>query len=357
MPDSGMVPKVQIRVYENPNSSASTILRRLPEFTIRTRKRTIRFQKEDPKEESVPPPSFPELELEIKDESLSLIICATPMIPAHTPLHPDPKVSSLRFVNGTHLFDPTWNFTALSRIGIWLGICQREVTTFYPALLENKSNLRVLIREFFVEHVKHGFEYQDYTFDVYVTRDERVKIVDFNPWGVFTLPLLFDWEELEKKVIREKEEGEEESGVELRIVESQCGVGPGLKTAVPHGYLDASPVSDGVDDFMLNSVENKDFEILVQADVDWCPMVKSSELLLGLLLVLLIYSGLMLSWLSRKSNKTWIRVDGILVNYVTLFRDNLAESDWTLNWNPRQSNKLAVKIAKFSLLNGCIFAL
>ncbi|THU62980.1 hypothetical protein C4D60_Mb01t10880 [Musa balbisiana] len=43
------------------------------------------------------------------------------------------------------------------------------------------------------------FESRNYTFDVYVTIDGRVKLIDFNPWRAFTLPLLFTWEELRKK--------------------------------------------------------------------------------------------------------------------------------------------------------------
>lgn len=42
------------------------------------------------------------------------------------------------------------------------------------------------------------FESDDYTFDVYVTKeDQRVKVLDFIPWREFTLPLMFDWDELE----------------------------------------------------------------------------------------------------------------------------------------------------------------
>lgn len=123
-----------------------------------------------------------------------------------------------------------------------VGISQREVTTFYPALVEKKERLQEVIREFFIEHVKSSFESENYTFDVYVTKNEAVKIVDFNPWGAFTLPLLFDWEELE-------ELNEE---IDFRIVESRRAVRPGLKTAVPFDYLDTSAGS-GWDQFLKNA--------------------------------------------------------------------------------------------------------
>ncbi|EEH55170.1 uncharacterized protein MICPUCDRAFT_5676, partial [Micromonas pusilla CCMP1545] len=43
------------------------------------------------------------------------------------------------------------------------------------------------------------FPSRDYVFDVYVTSNRRVKIIDFNPWGGGTLPLLFEWHELQRR--------------------------------------------------------------------------------------------------------------------------------------------------------------
>ncbi|KGN66107.1 cell division cycle protein 123 homolog [Cucumis sativus] len=137
-----------------------------------------------------------------------------------------------------------------------IGISQREVTTFYPALVEKKERLREVILEFFIDHVKANFELENYTLDVYVTRNESVKIVDFNPWGAFTLPLLFDWEELEEA---QKEE------IDLRIVECRRAVRPGLKTAVPFDYLDMSSGS-GWDQFLKNA--DQEFQQQTRDDND-----------------------------------------------------------------------------------------
>jgi hypothetical protein len=65
---------------------------------------------------------------------------------------------------------------------------------------------------------------------VYVTTHGRVKLIDFNPWGGYTLPLLFTWEELE-------EEGRDHE-LEFRVVMQQGAVRPGLMTAVPYDMLD-----------------------------------------------------------------------------------------------------------------------
>ncbi|KAL5839012.1 hypothetical protein ACOSQ3_011719 [Xanthoceras sorbifolium] len=141
---------------------------------------------------------------------------------------------------------PEMEFRCFVRGHSLVGISQREVTTFYPALLEKKNDLEELIQEFFDNDVRQKFESENYAFDVYVTKDEHVKILDFNPWGAFTLPLLFTWEELEQNI------REEANGMDFRIVESQCAVRPGLKTAVPYDYLDTAPGS-GWDQFLRNA--------------------------------------------------------------------------------------------------------
>ncbi|KZV38846.1 Temperature sensing protein-related [Dorcoceras hygrometricum] len=131
---------------------------------------------------------------------------------------------------------------------VLIGICQREVTSFYPTLLARKPDLTMMIQQFFTEEVQENFESESYTFDIYVIGDERVKLLDFNPWGAFTLPLLFTWEELEEKL------KEEDHDLEFRIVESNLGIRPSLKTAVPYDYLDTSPGS-GWDVFLRNADE------------------------------------------------------------------------------------------------------
>ncbi|KAF9613880.1 hypothetical protein IFM89_012428 [Coptis chinensis] len=144
-------------------------------------------------------------------------------------------------------FHPEMEFRCFVRNQHLIAISQREVTGFYPVLLEKKCDLEILIQDFFEKNVQQKFELVNYTFDVYVTRDKRVKLLDFNPWAPFTLPLLFSWEELQDSF------GEEEL-VQFRVVESQCAVRPSLKTAVPYDYLDTSPGS-GWDQFLRRADE------------------------------------------------------------------------------------------------------
>lgn len=143
---------------------------------------------------------------------------------------------------------PEMEFRCFVRNRILVGISQREVTGFYPILIEKKHELETGIKKFYIENVSMRFESESYTFDVYVRTDGEVKLLDFNPWCAFTLPLLFTWPELESESEPESVRG----GMEFRIVESECGVRPGLKTAVPYDYLDTSEGS-GWDQFLRNA--------------------------------------------------------------------------------------------------------
>ncbi|CAH1444475.1 unnamed protein product [Lactuca virosa] len=171
-----------------------------------------------------------------------LMICVMTVMPL------DLIVSSLPFGNGTRLSTRKWNSVASSGNRILVGISQREVTGFYPILIEKKHELETGIKKFYTENVRMRFESESYTFDVYVRTDGEVKLLDFNPWCEVTLPLLFTWPELESESESESVRG----GMEFRMVESECGVRPGLKTAVPYDYLDTSEGS-GWDQFLRNA--------------------------------------------------------------------------------------------------------
>lgn len=142
---------------------------------------------------------------------------------------------------------PEMEFRCFARHKQLVAISQRDVTSFYPILLDQRHEIQPLIVELFYKIVKPRFASEDYTFDVYVMGDGRVKVLDFNPWGAFTLPLLFSWEELES-------DGFGEETVDFRIVESRLGVRPGLKTAVPYDYLDTGEGS-GWDQFLKRADE------------------------------------------------------------------------------------------------------
>uniref|UniRef100_A0ACD5TS29 Uncharacterized protein n=1 Tax=Avena sativa TaxID=4498 RepID=A0ACD5TS29_AVESA len=112
-----------------------------------------------------------------------------------------------------------------------VGVSQRDPSAYYPSLPGWRAEVQPKIEDFFEDVVEPQFASENYTFDVSVRADGRVKLIDFNPWGGYTLPLMFEWEELE-----EEQRGEDE--LEFRVVMQQGAVRPGLMTAVPYDMLD-----------------------------------------------------------------------------------------------------------------------
>lgn len=253
---------------------------------------TISSEQSDNESEqtSTPPPSFPELESQINESietlggaifpklnwsspkdsawmspngslkctsfsEIALLLKSSDSL-VHDLCHAYDSCSDCNLTRPTRFFlalrkwypslNPAMEFRCFVRNRRLVGISQREVTGFYPNLIEKKHDLEMVIKNFYIDNVNTRFESESYTFDVYVKKDETVKLVDFNPWCAFTLPLMFTWEELESE--------QRSSDLEFRIVESQLGVRPGLKTAVPYDYLDTSEGS-GWDQFLRNADE------------------------------------------------------------------------------------------------------
>ncbi|KAK9098133.1 hypothetical protein Syun_025178 [Stephania yunnanensis] len=175
----------------------------------------------DESEQPPEPPSFEDLELKIKDSIQVLGGVAFPKLNWSAP-----KDSAWIGTTGT------LQCTSFREISLLLRSSESLVHDLCHAFdsCVDKSSSRP--SKFFLA-LRKCFESDNYTFDVYVTRDGRVKLIDFNPWGAFTLPLMFTWEELE-----DFERGE--NTMTFRIVDRQHAVRPGIKTAVPYDYLDTS---------------------------------------------------------------------------------------------------------------------
>ncbi|KWU47261.1 D123-domain-containing protein, partial [Rhodotorula sp. JG-1b] len=79
-----------------------------------------------------------------------------------------------------------------------LGISQRD-TTLYDFLQpeQARTEIRDLIRHFWEDSIRDHAPLHNYVLDVYITRDQsRVFVIDFNPYGPRTDPLLFSYPEL-----------------------------------------------------------------------------------------------------------------------------------------------------------------
>mmetsp|Transcript_1196 Transcript_1196/g.2778 ORF Transcript_1196/g.2778 Transcript_1196/m.2778 type:complete len:364 (-) Transcript_1196:117-1208(-) len=109
------------------------------------------------------------------------------------PGSPPPPVLVLR-----EFFDlqPWMEFRCFVAAGRVVGISQRDVTAYFPELQEREDDIADAILTFHEQHVQGVFGLDNYVMDVYLSKKMRVYIMDFNPVGGTTQPLLFTWEEL-----------------------------------------------------------------------------------------------------------------------------------------------------------------
>ena len=138
-----------------------------------------------------------------------------------TTTHP-PKVTLVlkKWAN----LNPSMEFRLFIKEDKLIGICQRDVTTFYDYLLQENEQDRIvqLIEGFFFDGPSQGFNAEDekevegegddenegqgwittalgldsYILDVYIDKKDRVWLIDVNVFGYPTDPLLFRWREL-----------------------------------------------------------------------------------------------------------------------------------------------------------------
>ncbi|XP_046639568.1 cell division cycle protein 123 homolog [Daphnia pulicaria] len=76
-----------------------------------------------------------------------------------------------------------------------IGISQRDDTQFSPFIEKEKEDIVRDIVSFFKEQIRPKFHLDNYVMDVFRQRKDKIVLIDFNPYGVITDSLLFDWNE------------------------------------------------------------------------------------------------------------------------------------------------------------------
>jgi len=121
----------------------------------------------------------------------------------------------LESVGGLYIILKKWydlngsmEFRCFVRENKLVGICQRKTKHFYPFLKEKQQEIVARISEFFTSKLKNKFFDNSYVFDVYIDipPKQRVLILDFNPWGELTNPIMFSFDDFSS----EKSSGEPE---------------------------------------------------------------------------------------------------------------------------------------------------
>ena len=118
-----------------------------------------------------------------------------------------------------------------------IGMCQRDTTTYYEFLPNDKDEIQDLLYDFFDLHINEKFPLQSYCIDVYIDKKKRVWIVDFNPFGNPTDALLFEWYELINM------SNDNNHDLEMRIIESRSDCHTSSKGA-NRGPIDVTMAPD-----------------------------------------------------------------------------------------------------------------
>jgi len=94
--------------------------------------------------------------------------------------------------------NPGIEFRCFVRDKSLIAISQRDNSNFYEHIGQQRESIERDILTFFHEYVVDKFPLRNYVFDVIRPGKDRVKLLDFNPFGVTTDGLLMDWEELKE---------------------------------------------------------------------------------------------------------------------------------------------------------------
>ena len=76
-----------------------------------------------------------------------------------------------------------------------VGVTQRDCTKFYHHIEAEEATIMTDILSFYCEQVRERFPLDDFVFDIERMGKDKVRLIDFNPYGPVTDGLLFDWEE------------------------------------------------------------------------------------------------------------------------------------------------------------------
>jgi hypothetical protein len=135
---------------------------------------------------------------------------------------------------------PSMEFRCFVRGGELACVCQRDIGNFYPFLISREVQADALATmKRFHEHVfKQCAPLKDCCVDVHVNGfDEKVDVLDINPYGGATLPLLYDLSEIERNA---QAVARSEMEPQIRVVEKQGLIRPSLKLGVPVEFYDTS---------------------------------------------------------------------------------------------------------------------
>merc|ERR1719219_2240231 len=115
--------------------------------------------------------------------------------------------------------NPATEFRCFIKNGHLLGIEQRDPTNYYKYIADEKDDILRDIKSFFHENVQNKLKV-NVVMDVTRPFKDKVKLVDFNPFGPTTDTHFFDWGYFEDM------EAGAENDVVFRFIETSTGIIP-----------------------------------------------------------------------------------------------------------------------------------
>ncbi|ORY39354.1 D123-domain-containing protein [Rhizoclosmatium globosum] len=144
---------------------------------------------------------------------------------------------------------PSMEFRCFVKDNVLIGICQRDHLNFYPFLVTSRVQLESAIKAFYVDEILGKFGNNSFVFDLYINKNnQKVWLIDFNPFSINTDSLLFTWDELIAFEVPTQEGPVENcAGMGLRVVSTPSDSGLTYQPMYATNRMpkDAVDLSDG----------------------------------------------------------------------------------------------------------------
>lgn len=140
---------------------------------------------------------------------------------------------------------PSTEFRCFVRRNELVAISQRDTTNCYKFLLENEEAIHKEITKFYHMKICSKFPESCFVFDVYRYADQRIKLIDINPFSSVTDSLLFSWKELKDGLTDVQQSVDGRDG-ELRMVTNHGSLQPSefLSYRMPKDVIDVASGED-----------------------------------------------------------------------------------------------------------------
>lgn len=202
---------------------------------------------------------------------------------------PDPQFQTELVLRKWANLVPGMEFRCFVRNHKLIAVCQRHHRQYYEYVENQLHTLPVEICRFFRERIRNAFPNANYVVDIYKKRDGNFWVIDFNPWGSMTDPLLFTWEELnafEQSQLTDEDsvivspDGEPIGMFRYPKKDSTMQPSETLSYRMPQDFLDLSRGEDATKlvDFLRMKIQNENDESSSDDDEPWqLPTTSSSR--------------------------------------------------------------------------------